>query len=60
MKKFWLTYQNGRNYVKEEIVHKPARIHGTFLDFQRRVFNLSLICWKFTQLYHGLSMEVEI
>jgi hypothetical protein len=44
MKKFWLNYQNGRNYVKGEILHKHPLLPGIFLDFQRRVFNLTLIC----------------
>lgn len=43
MKKFCLNYQNGRNYVKEEIVHKHPLLSGMFLDFPRRVFNLTLI-----------------
>jgi hypothetical protein len=58
MKKFCLNYQNGRNYVKEEIVHKHPLLSGIFIDFPRRVFNLTLIRWKLDQLYFFWSREV--
>jgi hypothetical protein len=45
MEKFWLNYQNGGNYVKEEIRYGYPFLSHIFLDFQRRVLNLTLICW---------------
>jgi hypothetical protein len=31
--RFCLNYQNGRNYVKEEIVHEHPLLSGILLDF---------------------------
>jgi hypothetical protein len=59
MKKFWLNYQNGRNYVKEEILQRHPLLSGIFLDFPERVFNLTLIYWKLARLVLLWSREVE-
>jgi hypothetical protein len=35
MKKFWLNYQTGRNYVKEEIAPKHPFFTACFLIFRK-------------------------